>query len=243
MRSFLLRARTLLVVLFAAAPVLSAAPASGQDADAGFHKLSLLPWSTNRLDLHTGEGDCWSFVPRGEQTLADVPFLMETIVEITGMGSARERSIFFPTRLEGLKVGRKAAVLHAVVGTGYNDPDGTPIARIALQYEDGSEHSSFVIYGFNARNWWKERSETSSVMADSNTVVCWSESQIGLNLRLFKTAFVNPHPERVIKSVAVYSLFARSSPVLLAMTLQDKPPADFKPVQVPVVDESAGNSA
>src|SRR5687768_5167690 len=175
---------TLCVVLFGAAATA-----------VEFHPVDLSAVLQRRLSTYK-PSESWSAPPRGRQVLAGVPFEIEGKIEVTGLGSARDGK-FFPTRVSGIKVGRKCDRLHVLHGTGYDDKDGSPAARLVLHYADGRSYRVPLIYGVHTRNWYIEPSERTSALSDSNSVVAWSGSpeDSSLKLRLFKTVFDNPYPD------------------------------------------------
>src|SRR5687768_17808791 len=117
---------TLCVVLFGAAATA-----------VEFHPVDLSAVLQRRLSTYK-PSESWSAPPRGRQVLAGVPFEIEGKIEVTGLGSARDGK-FFPTRVSGIKVGRKCDRLHVLHGTGYDDKDGSSAARLVLRSE---EHTS-----------------------------------------------------------------------------------------------------
>jgi carboxypeptidase family protein len=166
--------------------------------------------------------ESWAAPPRGRQVLAGVPFQIEGKIEVTGLGAARDDK-FFPTRVSGIKIGRKCERLHILNGTGYNDAEGTPIARLTLHYANGRSHALPLIYGVHTRNWYVESGERTGKPSDTNSVIAWTGSPqgSGLKLRLFKTAFENPYPDQEISTIDFVSLFSRATPVIVAMTLEN----------------------
>ncbi len=217
------------VVFFAplsgnSAEAVQASPASaGVAATPGkevrFHCLEIAPFVRKRLDQYRAD-ESWGMVPRGPQRFGGVPFQLMGKLEITGMGAARDGR-FYPSRFSGIVAGRKARRLHVLHGTGYAAPEGAPVAELVLRYSDGSRHVIPLIYGVHTRNWYVEDEERKADLADPASAVVWTHKQGSLDLRLFKSSFPNPHPERKIKSVDVLSLMSRATPVIVAMTLED----------------------
>ncbi len=203
------------------------APSDGQ-AGSGFQTLDLTPFSVKRLDQAL-PSDCWSRVPHGLQTLDGVPFKMDVYLELTGLGTARADSKFFPTRIAGIPVARKAKRLYLLTGTGFNAPEGTPIAEVVLRYADSSQASLYIVYGVNTRDWWREPAEKTSAVSDPNSAVAWTSVEPPFNLRLYKTVFDNPYPERQIQAIDLVSLLSRATPVVVAISLQTNPSKPLLP--------------
>jgi hypothetical protein len=200
---------------------------------AEFHPVDLSPVLQKRLSEYKPP-ESWSAPPRGSQVLAGVPFEIEGKIEVTGLGAARDDK-FFPTRVSGIKIARKADRLHVLHGTGYNDADGAPIAKLTLNYADGRSHALPLIYGVHTRNWYVESGERTGTTTDTNSAVAWmgTPENSGLKLRLFKTAFDNPYPDNEISTIDFVSLFSRATPVIVAMTLEsgDKPASTAAPAK------------
>ena len=187
-----------------------------------------------------GANDCWAVVPRGLNRLGDVPFQMDGVLEVTGLGSARDGRGFYPTRVTGIPVGQKGHRLHLLTGTGYNAPEDTPIAKLLAHYADGSAQAFYIRYGVHTRNWWRERVELDDKVSDPSASVVWSYTEAPWNLRLYKTTFHNPHPEREIKTLDLFSLLSRATPVVVAITLEEDRGASAAPATATAaLDESA----
>jgi len=113
-------------------------------------------------------------------------------------------------------------ILHA--NSSFADPLGTMVASLVLHYTDGAEARLQIREGVHCLDWWawpKGRSKVS----DPNTLVAWTgrnpaATHQGAKLRLFKTAFVNPQPDKEIQSVDYVSGMAVSAPFMIAMTLE-----------------------
>jgi len=204
---------------------------SADNDTSDFHPLNLSKFynkTTNAFE----PGTSWAAVPWGRQTFAGVPFEMSGTLEVTGMGATQSGQVF-AGRYSGIPVGRKAGWIHLLHGTGYADQNGTPIARITLNYESGEKRSFNIRYGVHVRNWWVERSEKVADLSDPNSKVAWTGTSrqtdpSGVTLRLCQTSFQNPLPDDSIKSIDFSSLFSRATPVIVAMTVGEA--GNAKPV-------------
>ncbi len=218
---------------------LLATAARGADNGSFFHPVDLTPYYNQRPDTFPS-GGCWTKVPMGPQVFAGVPFKMGGVMELTGLGAARDGSIF-PGRHTDIPVGCQAAWIHLVQGVGYAADDGVAIAFLRLRYEGGLRREIPLIYGTHARNWWVEESEMSNQLADANSSIAWVGSILEgsrgqtVKLRLFKTSLPNPEPKLKIETMELASGFTRATPFFVAITVGDagqggKPPgADAKP--------------
>ncbi len=197
--------------------------AESPESDPGFHPVDL----THYYDKQAGSwpaGSCWSVVPWGHHIYDGVPFECDGILQLTGIDAARRVGEVFPGRYTEIPVGSAGAWIHLVHGAGWKEADGVPIARLTLHYQNGETSHLVIRYGVNARNWWKEPSELDARLADPNSKVVWSAPNpepVGrpTTLRLYKTSFANAHPDWVIATLDVESLFTHATPVLAALTI------------------------
>lgn len=198
-------------------------PGKSPGSDVGFHQVDL----SNYYDHRAGSwppGKCWSAVPWGQRTYEGVPFDCGGILQVTGIDAARRMGEVFAGRYTDIPVGSAGAWIHLVHGVGWREADGVPIARLTLHYQNGERSQIVIRYGVNVRNWWKEPSEQEGKLTDRNSTEIWSgpnPEPVGRPtlLRLYKTSFANPHPDWVIATLDVESLFTHATPVVLAITL------------------------
>jgi beta-lactamase regulating signal transducer with metallopeptidase domain len=163
-----------------------------------------------------------SAIPWGNQILDGVPFNLGGIIEVTGLGPARDQR-FLPSQTGLIHIGSKAETLHLVHGTSYSAPDGTPIAEVVLHYADNSRISIPLRYGVHVRNWWDQNRESKTV-SDPASSIWWKGNHpvtegMGFSLRLFHSRLQNPFPDKVIDSIEFVTLFARPAPAFYALTL------------------------
>lgn len=179
--------------------------------------------------------ESWAAPPRGLQTLEGVQFEIVGKIEVTGLGSARDGR-FYPSRVAGIPVERKAARVHVLHAAGYADQDGTPIVQVVMNYVDGQRYAVPLSYGVHTRNWYVERNEKTAVVSDTNTMVAWRGScpdtdRFGVTLRLFRSVIPNPSPDKEIKTIDLMSLFSRATPVIVAMSTESGAGSSFAPAK------------
>jgi len=187
-----------------------------------FHPLDFSKFYNRRSDGFEA-GTAWTAVPWGRQTFDGIPFQLGGILDLTGMGAARDGFVF-PGGYSGIPVRRKAEWIHLLHGTGYDESDGRAIARITLHYENGEKRSFSIQYGVHVRNWWVMPTEKVAAVTDPNSRVAWTGTSRqtdpgGVTLRLFQTSLQNPLPDQLIESVDFSSLFRRATHVIVAMTV------------------------
>jgi hypothetical protein len=129
-----------------------------------------------------------------------------------------------PDRVEGIAINRVFKRFHLLQGTGWNEPDGTPIASLVLHYADGEQREIQVLYGRHLRDWmFKPGEQESGVMENSR--VGWIDSspvaeRQGLALRLYVTTWDNPRPEAEVTTLDYGSRMTQCAPFLIALTVE-----------------------
>jgi hypothetical protein len=204
-----------------------------------FHPLSLEGFYQRPLASYRPT-EALGAVPRGLVEFTGVPFRMVGKLEMNGLGPSRDGN-FLPTRVGPIPVGRRLARLHLISGTGYKDPDGTPLAVVRLNYTNGETRQFFLSYGVHVRNWHVESDEQSTELSDPNSSIPWEgiNGATGRPLRLFQNAFDNPLPAQPVRSLELFSLFGKAFPMFLAMTAEDADPKNPRPpVTTPDPDDA-----
>ena len=157
-------------------------------------------------------------LPPAVHELDGVKFDVRGVVQLAG----RKLPITFPARTAPISVGRRCKRIHVLQGTAFTPGDVMEIARYKLQYADGSVEQLAVTYGVHVADWWLNP-ENSNVPSKARVV--WTglndaAKSWGESLRLFLTTYDNPHPDREILSVTFESAMKRSSPFMLAITVE-----------------------
>jgi len=108
-----------------------------------------------------------------------------------------------------------AYLLHTVDGIGPSRVAGA----VTFRYEDGSQHSVYVLGGKHITGWWfpELKAQDAGVAwtgpnPRSNAVgVCWA-------------MLANPHPDKAIRSIALSAAEEGSVYAVMGLTLADRPP-------------------
>jgi RNA polymerase sigma factor (sigma-70 family) len=163
---------------------------------------------------------------KGRRVLKRVPFDIGGVVQLEGV-EWRQRGYKFPEGVEGIRIGangRRIHLLHA--NSAKEDPPGTIVASLILNYADGGQTRFAIRQGVEVLDWWEWPRAQVKRPTDANTVVAWSggnpaaEHQ-GARIRLFDTVFVNPHPEKEIRTIDYTSTMAGSGPFMVALTIEN----------------------
>jgi hypothetical protein len=123
----------------------------------------------------------------------------------------------------GISVGRRFEELHLLHASRWQEGEGKVIAIIRLNYSDGTSHERQIKYGAHVRDWQRMPSEENELMSDTNTKVVWrtmTPSQtLKSTIRLFKTRFDNPFPEKIVATMDFVSTRQLAAYDLVAATV------------------------
>lgn len=161
----------------------------------------------------------------GRHALKGVPFETHGIVQLQG-AEWKRRGYNFPESVEGIAIGalgKKIHLLHA--NSAMADPLGRKVAGLILHYADGEQATFDIRQGVEVLDWWEWPRAPEKRIIGTNTVVAWRGSNPpaehqGARIRLFDTAFVNPHPEKEIRTIDYDSAMADSAPFMVALTIE-----------------------
>jgi RNA polymerase sigma factor (sigma-70 family) len=169
-------------------------------------------------------GNHLASVPHGRHVFAGVPFDVRGVVQLQGR-IWKSKGYVFPERVEGIAGGglcRRIQILHA--NSSFADTPGVVVARLILHYGDGSLGQLDIHQDQEILDWWNWPKGTQKAK-DPNTIVAWTgknpaTTDRGLKIRLCKTAFANPHPEKEIQTIDYVSAMAGSAPFMVGLTLE-----------------------
>jgi hypothetical protein len=156
-------------------------------------------------------------LPPGLLQLADGVFDVRGIIQLSGL-ELRKRKGRYPEQINGIKVGKVCRQLHFLQAAGWHSEDGTRLGSYVVHYADGQEQIIPIVYGEDVRDWNSSSDRATEV---THGQVVWSAiNNAGLHVRLFKTTWVNPMPEKEIVSLDYTSAMADSAPFLIAITAE-----------------------
>ena len=211
-----------------------------QSADAAANEamIALGPWqNATLLDSTDGpddvKGNTLAELPAGVHVFGGVPFDVEGKVQLLGERLPRfHRKL--PVRINGIVIGRKCGRLHLFHGASFLHERGKKIARLVLHYADGSQADLGIIAGEHVLDWWGPIYNTDAGDERETTVpgteLAWSggnprikQRSPEFSLRLYKTTFVNPHPELAVTSLDYVSTLEGPAPFLVGLTIDQTP--------------------
>jgi hypothetical protein len=129
-----------------------------------------------------------------------------------------------PLKIEGIPVNRKFIRLYILHGTGWGATDGVEIGQLRLRYEDQSETVGVIpiVHGEDVRGW-VYGGESKPVTRGH---VAWVGSSGHTRredqaLRLYLTAWENPHPTKKVACIDYVSANTHAAPFCVAMTIEE----------------------
>jgi hypothetical protein len=169
-------------------------------------------------------------LPSGVHTFAGVPFEVEGRIQLLGKRLV-ESGRSFPAEVKHISIARRCGRIHLLHGASAARNLDEKIARLVLHYQDGSQAEIGIVTGADVLDWWgpiyyteagEERNTTSP-----GTELAWAGSNPWikkrapeLSLRLYRSSFANPHPDREIASMDYVSTLSEAGPFLLGLTLE-----------------------
>ena len=167
-------------------------------------------------------GNNLASLPTGRQEIGDVMFDIQGLIQLQGQCWVKRRYIL-PEHVDGIPVHRvcnRVHILHA--NSGFGDPVGTVVASLVLHYADGTHSQLDIRHRENVLDFWAWRPES---LPNTNAVVAWegespATARRGFGVRLCRTTFVNPQPQKKIETIDYVSAMAGSAPFLVALTLE-----------------------
>lgn len=176
-------------------------------------------------------------LPQGTQVYGGIEFWLQGMIHLQGLTARDEEHRNFRTQIivsldqtnvtaDGSSVthlGSNIATIYLLGGTRYgSSKTGEKFADVILHYSDGSTSSNAVEYNVHLRDWWRFPFEEPAQLPNRLTKVAWkgpSATRKDHSLRLYRIAFINPYPEKVIRSIEFASSMAQPSLFVSAFTL------------------------
>jgi hypothetical protein len=165
----------------------------------------------------------WGVVPRGSQTLGNVPLAIDGMLFLWGEANAKSGSAY-AEKVDDIPVNRKFDTLYVYHAAFYSCRDGSPVYHLILQYANGTSSMTTICYGTHLRDWFQTPDEPVTELTDSKSKMVWradnpeSKKDYLLKLRFFITSITNPRPELEVKSISLVSAKGISAGCILAMT-------------------------
>jgi hypothetical protein len=158
-----------------------------------------------------------SALPRGLTRLGDVQFDLRGAVLLTS-SKLREFHVNCPDQITNIPITRVCKRVHFLHAAGWPASAGTTIGAYVVHYADGQEEELPIVFGRHVDNCVVSTDAEPRLRESS---VAWTGTNtLGTVLRLFHTAWENPHPAVTIESMDYVSFRTKSAPVLIAVTTE-----------------------
>lgn len=159
----------------------------------------------------------------GRQVIDGLPFQIDGQVRLYG-ATPSARGKVYPCTKKGIRIGRKYDELHLIHHATWPDAEGQPVAYICLNYADGTEYVFPLRYGVHVRDWFNLPSYEKETVTDPDTTICWRRTPVLFKapVRIFRSKFVNPSPEKVVDTMDIISSRNLAAYNLLAATVANR---------------------
>ncbi len=148
-------------------------------------------------------------VPRGQQVLDGVPFQMDGAILLYST-SWLQKSKPARTNVNDIPVGQRFELLH-LLAAAQQGTEGKPLlAKVRLNYMDGSNAVIDIQYGEHVRSWFGPSHKKDPKLGAKNAHVAWqgqhtAAAKYDTHMRLFHVSFTNPSPDKEVRSLSLES--------------------------------------
>ncbi len=205
------------LAVFGVPPRAAGCPPGAVDLTA-FYNASLADDWHNPAD----EGNNLALLPTGLVKIADIPFDIRGIVQVSGI-FLRNVNRAFPEMAPGIPLPSAGRRIHFLVGAGWTDAEGTAIGRFLLHDSENRTHVLDLVYGKNVHTW---AFSPDFPPVPSGPAPAWSGTQSrwlkkpGWGVNLYLCTWTNPQPSAVIRRVDFASTMSMAAPFLVAITVE-----------------------
>ncbi len=164
----------------------------------------------------------------GRQVIDGLPFQIDGEALLIGQAFDRYGDNL-PDIFGGIRVGREFEELHLIHHSAYADVEGQTVARVRLNYADGTTHEFPILHGGHVRDYLRKGGEEKELLSDPTTKVIWRGPLVGedkpdMSVRLFNSVLVNPYPHKVVETLDILSARHWATYVLVAATVVNLDP-------------------
>ncbi len=186
-----------------------------------------------RTDPTDRPGNNLAELPEGVSTFAGIPFFVfERYIHLGG--DSKHKTIeALPRLVKSIPVGHRAEslhFLHSIQGCGANA--GMTVARYTIHYGDGTAETIRVVHGEDLWDWFPVGGHDPAALTRGQMAWAGSNEQVrdyirmesnfldqDPNIRLYRSEWVNPHPDKEIASLD-YEGANAGAPFCIAITCQ-----------------------
>jgi hypothetical protein len=201
------------------APSATVTAPGAPEKQGSFVFIDLQPKANHALaqDQHDTEGNNLKGVPQGEQKLAGVSYKIgPRMVHLRGA-----HAMDLPEKVEGIPIGTAVSRLHFLHGNGYNLDSNTEIGAYLVHYADGTSERIPLLYGEDIHDWWG----ASDLQNLKRARIAWKGTNPAadsnqMSIYLYALDWINPHPDKPIRSLDIISRNTECDPFLVALSVE-----------------------
>jgi WD40 repeat protein/tetratricopeptide (TPR) repeat protein len=157
-------------------------------------------------------------LPRGLVELSGTRFEVRGVVQLAGIESRLVRATF-PSTARGIALPAACRCIQFLHGTDGDLAKGTLVGKIVIYFESGSAAEIPLRYGEELAAVFSSNRE--ALHASSSSIVWTAESTGHLrDQTLYRTTWINPHPEERLAMLDYESAIARQGPCLFAISVE-----------------------
>ncbi len=200
------------------------------------HLLPVIPISLLKTlsEDPTYNGSAMSSLPSGTQKYGGIEFWLQGILRLQGTGTRDFESSHFRTSVvvpldetngaTGVvwERGKNIAAAYILGGSLYSsDKSHEKVADVLWHYDDDTV-SSPLEANRHLRDWVRQTYEEPARLPNPLTKVAWRgphPTRKDVTLRLYRIGFINPHPEKTVRSLEFLSAMKKPSLFVAALTL------------------------
>lgn len=192
--------------------------------------ISLKPYLNKALtDSINSPGNNLAALPPGIHTFGGVSFDVEGRIQLAWAPLPVGRKNF-PARVE-IPISSKCSKIDILHGAEWMTTPGMKVARLVLNYADGSKAQLEIIGAKDVLDFWGPIYNTDSgddrYTTSPDTELAWAGTNPAIekrrpqfSLRLYRTTFINPQPDKEIASVDFVSALRDAAPFLVGLTIE-----------------------
>lgn len=169
-------------------------------------------------------------IPRGNHVFDGVPWKIDGVILLYGKNAVQKTNA--ARTIVDIPIGEAFERLHLLAAAQQTSSDKTVIAKIHLNYADGTKANLNVQFGnhvrYYMRNWHHEdKPINNKTVHEAWHALFEPSSNHDQYLRLFHVLFANPHPGKEVRSITFESTKETAALMIAAMSIG---PADATPL-------------
>lgn len=164
-------------------------------------------------------------LPKGLQVFDGVPFQVDGVIQLSGSGrpggSGHPNA---PDSVIGIPVESGFEELHLLTAVDGSTDENSEVARIKLNYSDGSKATLSLKYGQQVRNWTAPWHRSEHPLRDTNSCVAWvgqvsDAASVDRFPRLFHVVLKNPKPQKKVLNMSIEKAVDNVGPFFAGITI------------------------